>query len=330
MSPIRQLITRAEQGEQLVPDEIGQLLAIPLVSEEAYYIQYLARKMSSQAAVAEIHGQVGVNTAACPGNCTFCSFAAANKVFGANRVAPIEKIVRQALELEQQGANAVYLMATANMDFAEYIEIAQEVGRQLQPTTVLVANFRDFDYGEGLALKDAGFIGIYHAVRMGEGRDTRLSVEQRLATIQIAQEVGLQVGTCVEPIGPEHSQEEIIEKILLTREVNPVFSGAMRRINLPGTVLAEYGMISEMRMAHIVAVTRLAIGLEIPGNCNHEPNVPAMIAGCNLIWAEAGSNPRDTSEDTEESRGYTVEKCRELFKEAEIPVLSGPSQMFRL
>jgi biotin synthase len=199
------LVRKAEQGEQINANEIRQLLTVPLVSEEAYHVQYVARQMSSQAALAEIHGQVGVNTAACPGNCSFCSFAAVNRIFGANQVAPMEEILRQCLDLEQQGANAIYLMATANLNFAEYIEIAQEVKRHLQPNTIMVANFRDVDYSEGLALQDAGFKGIYHAVRMGEGRDTRLSVDQRLNTIKVAQEVGLLVGTCVEPIGPEHS-----------------------------------------------------------------------------------------------------------------------------
>ena len=67
-------------------------------------------------------------------------------------------------------------------------------------------------------------------------------------------------------------------------------------------------------MAHIVAVVRLALGYEIPGNCTHEPNVIGASAGANLFWAEVGSNPRDTEKETEE---------------AEWKVLTGPSTYYQ-
>ena len=63
----------------------------------------------------------------------------------------------------------------------------------------------------------------------------RIDPRTRFKTIQAARDAGLRVGTCVEPIGPEHSAEEIAEKILIGREINPCFSGAMRRINVPGS-----------------------------------------------------------------------------------------------
>ena len=68
-----------------------------------------------------------------------------------------------------------------------------------------------------------------HAVRMGEGKNTRIDPEVRFKTIKAARETGLWVGTCVEPIGPEHSVEEIAEKILIGRKMNPCYSGAARR-----------------------------------------------------------------------------------------------------
>ena len=151
-------------------------------------------------------------------------------------------------------------------------------------------------------LKDAGYTGIYHAVRMGEGKDTRIAPETRLNTIRAAREAELLIGTCVEPIGPEHSIEEIAEKILIGREINPCFSGAMRRINIPGSKLEQNGMISEYRLAFLVAVVRLAMGRGLIGNCTHEPNLLGAIAGANLFWAEVGTNPRDTEAETSEGK----------------------------
>ncbi|MEW6001172.1 MAG: hypothetical protein AB1638_00755 [Nitrospirota bacterium] len=163
---------------------------------------------------------------------------------------------------------------------------------------------------------------------MGEGRDTTIPPERRLQTFRNAREAGLFLGTCVEPIGPEHSINELIEKTVITKEAKPISSGAMRRIPILNTEMAEYGIVSEARMAHILGVIRLATGYDIPGNCTHEPNVIGVAAGANIIWAETGSNPRDTEKDTGGKRGMTVQQCREIFKEAEWHVFSGPSKFF--
>jgi len=97
----------------------------------------------------------------------------------------------------------------------KYIEISQEVRAELKPETVMIANIGDFGPPEGKRLKEAGYTGIYHAVRMGEGRDTRIDPEVRFKSIKAARDAGLLVGTCVEPIGPEHSVEEVQQKHLL-------------------------------------------------------------------------------------------------------------------
>jgi biotin synthase len=133
----------------------------------------------------------------------------------------------------------------------------------------------------------------------------------------------------VEPIGPEHSSHEIAEKILIGREMEPCYSGAMRRISIPGSEMARYGMISEYHMAFLVAVVRLAMGRDLVGNCTHEPNILGATAGANLFWAEVGTNPRDTKVDTSKGRGSDVKSCMEMFQEADFQVLQGPSIIYR-
>ncbi|WP_061214628.1 radical SAM protein [Syntrophomonas wolfei] len=327
-TPIKQICDKALGGALLSANEIRGLFAIPPLSEESCHIQWASRSISEKAGLAEIHGQVGVNTAACPCNCRFCSFAAANLIFKENQVSDLEYIIEQCLHLQEQGANAIYLMATANMNFADFLNIAGEVRLKLQPESIMIANVRDIDYYEGLALKEAGFAGIYHAIRLGEGEVTRISPRKRLETVQAAKKAGLKVGTCVEPVGPEHSLNELVEKTIIAREIEPVFSGSARRISIPGSSLEQYGMVSEASMAHILAVVHLAMGPGISGNCTHEPNTPGAIAGANLFWAEAGFNPRDTFEKTEASRGFDIKKCQDIFKEAEFPVLQGSSVFF--
>lgn len=327
---IKSIVDKARTGRLITAVEIKELLSWPALSEESFYTQFAAREMNRDLndGKAEIHGQVGVITGSCPCNCAFCSFAASNSIFKEQSVQPLAEIIAQCQALEKQGANAIYLMATANFAFTDFIQIAREVRRHLDKDSILVANIGDFGYQEAVALKEAGVAGIYHAVRLGEGQVTRIKVPQRLETIQAARRAGLKVGTCVEPVGPEHSLDEIVEKTVITREAGAVFSGAARRIPIPNTELSRYGIISEARMAQIVAVVNLATGYGIAGNCTHEPNVPGAMAGANLLWAEAGANPRDTVKHTENSRGFYVARCRDIYREAETPVLEGPSLLF--
>ena len=325
-----EILKKSLQGEIVSPKEIAYLFEVPLFSEGSAKIIAASRQRSEEASggLAEVHAQVGLNIAPCPKNCAFCAFAEKNKVFATASQLSVEEAVAAAMRFEQDGANAIYVMATADYPFAKFIEMSQEIRTNLETDTVLVANVGDFDVRQARLLKDVGYSGIYHAVRLGEGCVTSLSVEQRFRTMRNAREAGLSVGTCVEPVGPEHSIEELVVKTIITRDASPCFSGAARRIPIPGTELAQHGMVSEARMAHILAVVRLAVGCNTPGNCTHEPNVIGAAAGANLLWAESGSNPRDTAEKTQEKRGMTVQDCIEVFREAEWQVLQGPSRWY--
>lgn len=329
---IKHITDRAMTGKQLDPSELKTLFDVPVLTEESFHILYASRAMSEESCggQAEIHGQVGVNSGPCACNCLFCSFAAANRIFKEQQIESTEAILLQVRDLIRQGANAIYLMATAQMDFFQYLQIGQAVYRELADDLPLIANVGDFDYQQALALKEAGFTGVYHALRLGEGKLTRIEPQRRRQSFQAARQAGLLLGTCVEPVGPEHDTDELVEKTLITREAGPVFSGAARRISIPDTSLSsEYGMISEVKAAHVMAVVRLAMGYDVPGNCTHEPTVTSAAGGANLLWAEAGSNPRDVVHNTENSRGFDTNRCREIYSEAEWKVRKGSSCYFK-
>jgi biotin synthase len=320
---IRELINKSLDDGYLSAEEIVELFSVPLFTDESALILSASRKKSGIAShgLAEVHAQVGLNIAPCSKNCTFCSFAARNKVFQDPLELSEDEAVLRAQQFEQDGANAVYLMVTGDYPFDKFIEISQEVRKKLRSETTLVANVGDFTERQARRLRDAGFSGIYHAVRLGEGTDTAITVETRLQTFKNAREAGLLLGTCVEPVGTEHTIRELVEKTIITREANPVYSG-------PGTAMASYGIVSEAKTAHILAVVRLALGYGIQGNCTHEPNAVGAVAGANLLWAESGSNPRDVEQDTERKRGMSIKDCTNIFKEAEWNVLNGPSKFY--
>jgi biotin synthase len=324
------IVSKSLDGALLNAEEIARLFRVPLFSKESAMILSAAREKSERASngLAEVHAQVGLNVAPCPNNCMFCAFAARNRVFTEPFELPVEEAVIQAGRFEEDGANAIFVMSTADYPFERFIEVSQEIRKSLRPETVLVANVGDFDREQARRLKDCGFAGVYHAVRLGEGRDTRIPVERRLDTFRSSREAGLSLGTCVEPVGSEHTLEELVEKTVITREAKPVYSGSARRIPIPGTEMAKYGIVSEARMAHILAVVRLALSYDVAGNCTHEPNVIGAAAGASLLWAEAGSNPRDTETKTENKRGMTVQDCIRILVEAEWKVLEGPSKFY--
>jgi biotin synthase len=329
-SNVKDIVSKVLDGISLTRDEIIRLLKIRPHSMDAGLIMTAANTINRTASKgkAEVHAQIGLNLSPCPNNCSFCAFAAKNGVFKETTELPIEKIIESAIRAEADGANAIFFMTTHDYSFRKYIEISKEVRVKLKPDTVMVANIGDFGYREGKQLKEAGYTGIYHAVRMGEGGNTKIDPQVRLNTIRTTREAGLLIGTCVEPIGLEHSIEEITEKILIGREINPCFSGVMRRISIPGSELEQYGMISEYRLAFLVAVVRLAMGRDLIGNCTHEPNLLGAVSGANLFWAEVGTNPRDTETETSRGRGLNVKSCIEMFREADFDVLKGPSVIY--
>jgi biotin synthase len=328
---IQDIVDKVLDGYSLTRDEIVRLLEAPPHSMDAGLIMAVANTITWAASkgIAEVHAQIGLNLSPCPNNCLFCAFAAKNGVFHESQELHTEETVLLALKAEADEANALFFMATHDYPFQKYIEISKEVRKKLKPETVMIANIGDFGYGEAKQLKDVGYTGIYHAVRMGEGRDTQIAPETRLNTMEAARHAGLLIGTCVEPIGPEHSTEELADKILLGRVANPCFSGAMRRINIPGSPLDRHGMISEYRLAFLVAVVRLAMGREVVGNCTHEPSLLGATTGANLFWAEAGTNPRDTEAETSKGRGISVKSCMELFRQADFDILRASSVIYR-
>ncbi|ACF13214.1 Radical SAM domain protein [Chloroherpeton thalassium ATCC 35110] len=332
MYNIHDLLKQSQNAEPFSKAQLVWMLSLPLDSPETYLLMAEAKRISKELTgnKAEVHGQFALNLAPCGENCKYCSFAAINQVFTkATKLSP-EEAVESALYLEAVGASAVYMMATANYLFGELLEMAQEVRRHIKPETLLIANVGDRTQKEANEMRAAGFDGVYHAMRLREGVDTEIPPHKRMESFAAFRQAGLSIGTCVEPVGPEHRNDEIADMILLTASLEPAYSGAARRISIPGTEMAEkYGMISEIRQAQCVAVTRLGMPRSVKGNCTHEPCVIGAAAGANLFWAEIGANPRDIKEKTEDGRGFTVQKCRALFEEADCGILDGQSEFYK-
>lgn len=328
---IADIIKKSRDAENFTREELIRMLSYPAHSPESFALMSEARRISETVSdgKAEIHGQFALDLAPCACNCGWCSFAKTNNVFKDQRRISSEEAVEMALGFERHGANAVLVMTTAGYPLGLLLDMAKEIKKNLKPDTVFIANTSDRTLSQAQQMKEAGFDGVYHALRLREGIENEVEPAQRLASIRHFQAAGLWVGTCVEPIGPEHSNSEIAEMIQFTASIRPAFSGAARRIPIPKTAMAERGMISELRMAQCVAVTRLAMPRETRGNCTHEPCTLGTAAGATLLWAEMGANPRDDQEKTEKNRGKDVQYCTDIYRESDWRVLDGPSMHFR-
>jgi biotin synthase len=291
------------------------LLNLNLEAKETYALMETANRLSREGfkGKGELHFHIGLNVEPCRFNCLFCSLTAKAGIFRKAAEFSEEEILRWAKEAHTHSADALNLMTTGTFSFERLINI----GRLLRKAVCvpLVANTRDLSHREGEKLLAAGYVGAYHAVRLGEGRDTPFQRERRIRTIKVLKDVGLLWMNCVEPVGPEHSLEEVVDLMFLAREYGATYSGVMRRINFPGSPMAGRGMITERELARMVAVSRLVMG-DIPrAHCTHEPHSVPLVAGANLLFPEVGSSPRDGEADTGKGRGKGLAFCKAMLAE---------------
>ncbi len=316
-SDIAEILKKGACLEGISRREALRLLKLEPGSREFYALLATADSISRRSFgnKGENHFHIGLNVAPCPMNCSFCSLTVKSGIFTEDIVFTEDQILAWAEQAETGKADALNLMTTGNFPFERLLEIGKMLKKNV--SVPLVANTRDITHKEGEALLEAGFVGAYHAIRLGEGRDTPFKREKRIATIKVLKDVGLQWMNCVEPVGPEHSHEEIIDLMFLARRYGATYSGVMRRINFPQSPMERYGMISERELARLVAVSRLVMG-DIPkAHCTHEPNTASLMAGANLLFPEVGSSPRDGKADTSQGRGHSLEQCRRLLTEME-------------
>ena len=312
---VADILRKAEDMAGIGQDEAVTLLSLPLCSREVYLLMEAAARMSrlTFGAKGERHFHIGLNLEPCRYDCAFCSLTRSAGVFTGKLEFPEEQVLAWAREAEATGADALNLMTTGTYSFERLLEIGELLGGAV--ATPLVANTRDITHREGEKLLAAGYVGCYHSVRLGEGRDTPFDPALRRRTIQVFRDVGLRWMNCVEPVGPEHDLREIADLMVLAREMGATYSGVMRRINFPGSPKEPCGMVSEREMARMVAVSRLVMGDTVRAHCTHEPNSASLLAGANLLFPEVGSSPRDREADTGQGRGSSNDRCAAMLRE---------------
>lgn len=313
---MEKIFAKIENGEALTYDDAVKMLNINVGSPNYRRLTALADAYSRNTFNNKgiVFAQIGIDAQPCPVDCKFCSFACGSMNQATKSIKTDTEIVELAKQLVSLGAHELFLMTTAAFDKTEYLRIAKIVRNVLPKNMPMVANVGDFDYQYAKQLVDVGFTGVYHICRLGEGNDTAVSTNSRMETITALHKAGLALYYCVEPIGPEHTNQQIADEIFRTAEFNVGVMAVMRRVAVPGTPMYNKGMIPAHRLALICAVTLLctkpkrAMGV-------HEPEQLSLMCGANQIYAECGVNPRDEKLITEENRGFSVEDAYNLLNE---------------
>ncbi|MFO7903713.1 MAG: hypothetical protein R6U98_13705 [Pirellulaceae bacterium] len=313
------ILNRALDGRAPGKEECAHLLSFPAESLEARAVMAVADQVSRRRFGNEaiLLGQIGVETAPCPGNCQFCVFGEEHTTFERTRLTT-EEIVARALSFAISGdLYAVFLMTMHEYSLDDLLSVTEEVRRAIPRQTQIVVNIGDLGIAQAKQLKEAGVHGAYHVCRLREGTDTNLDPEERKKTFKVIRDAGLDFYYCCEPIGPEHTPEELVEQIFLGIEHGCFQHAAMRRVHVPSLPVSDRGQITELRLAQIVAVVTLATlrCQETRSIAVHEPNLLGLTAGANVVYAETGANPRDTEGDTSLNRGIDMSAARKMLYE---------------
>jgi biotin synthase len=317
---IQSILEQGLEGNVISKEDCIELLRLHELSLEAALLRSvangIARKRFRNRAM--LLGQIGIETFPCPANCQFCVFGEKHTLFPKTEMSDTEIIETAHSFVVEKKLYALFLMVMHTFDEQRLIRLIESVRKNIPSSTTIVLNIGDFSFDAARSFATAGVTGAYHVLRLREGADTGLDPEQRKKTVRSIKDAGLDWYYCCEPIGPEHTPEELADQIFFGLEYECFQHAAMRRVSFPGGPLSHYGMISDLRLAQIVAVVAMA-NIANPALASiavHEPSVLGLTAGANSVYAEAGANPRDTSEETSEGRGRNTKQCSQMFADA--------------
>ncbi len=199
--------------------------------------------------------------------------------------------------------SSVSLMTIHNFDFDDYLHIV-ETARSVLPEDIRIcSNTGDLEPSEARELKKAGVDSAYHALRLGESIDNRLEPVDRARTMRNLISAGIPVAAGVEPIGPEHTMNEICESFEHAMGESCQCCSASARIPVPGTRMFSSGSISDRKLKLI----RSALLLSSTDMDNTEFGFyGGFYGGFNRYFGEYSNSPKDREELSEKGMRHTV------------------------
>jgi biotin synthase len=314
----KDLLNACERGENLTPELAIQVLDDALPAEVWQQVRRAAdRRMRSIGDNrGKLYASIGVDAVPCSMNCKFCSHGAAWGLANATWELSVDEVCARVDAFLAQGTPPDWftLRTTQHYGIDRLETLCRAVRAYLPAETELIVNTGEFTLSEAQRLADVGVNGCYHTYRLREGCDTGVSPSERLKTLGIIRRSPLKLVALVEPLGPEHTDAEIVETAFLLKIYGVSLSGCMVRVPVPGTPLACHGAVSEERQIRVIALTRLISGAEVKDICVHLPSGAALESGANTVVVESGGIPRDTGMEKETWQHFGIADAFDLLE----------------
>ncbi len=307
-------VLSASFGRREIPiEDCIYLLSFPEDSPEAGRIIDAASEYALRATggVGRIAVQIGIISGPCYADCGFCVFRASSDLMEQYEMSASELSTYLGRILGEGSVSAVSLMSIADFDFRTFHDRVQLARSLLPPSVKLFTNTGDLSFAEAARLKEAGVDGAYHAIRLGEGIVNMMEPLDRLRTQENLKSAEVPLYTGVEPIGPEHTPEEIARAYYDALARGCAGCSASAREPVPGTPMYGMGSVSSRRLLQIrsaLLLSSTSYGITGLGGYG------GFYGGFGWAMAEYAGSPKDVNEVSENGLGRTVEWAKEQLR----------------
>ena len=305
------LLLKGYGREKLSKDDCKYLLSFQEFSPEAIFSRDLFSRFFREQCdnTAVIGAQIGVYTGPCSGDCGFCNFGASHTT-SKTYVMPDDVLKRYLDECTRFGdVSSISLMTNQDCPIDLLVHFTEFTKDIVPEGTEIMINTGDRPVEEFRMLKDAGAVTAYHVCRMGEGKDTTFDPKDRIQTMRNIKEAGLNLMTCTEPVGAEHSIDEVIGNYFGGMQGGCDCGYLALRMPVFGTPLGGMPTLSIKRYHQMQSVLGVASTWHDGGKRVTGWDT-GYFTGLNTLSAEFAGSPRDSAPLSEKSVGHTLEWCR--------------------
>lgn len=315
---LKQMEDNAMLGLLPTRNQIIHLLEPDADSKEAILTGETAKRIAKNITgnKAGIWAAVGVDFVPCSVNCEFCSFGEKWQIIKKPYEWSQKEIIELAVYYLKKGAKWITLRTTEFYPAQKIIELVKKIRKVVAGNYHIVVNTGEFTDETAQDFKKIGIDTIYHSLRLREGIQSGITSEYRQNTLAAVEKSPLDLAFLVEPIGIEHSNEEIADIFITAIQYHSQLTGAMARVSVTGTPLGNLPALSQERLAQITAVTRICSGINIKDICSHPPTRLAVEYGANVLVVESGAVPRAAYNKEKEWNEFNIDDAIEYFIDA--------------
>lgn len=312
MKDLNTSLEKVYQDKDLSFEDIVRLLSIGESDPEVERLGEKARSIAyDKGNTGKLWAAIGIDYVNCKMNCDFCSMG--EKWNDQDQAIELseEMIMNLARAYVDKGVDWLVLRTTEFYSFEKLAYYGKKIKEEIPGDYCLTVNTGNDNTMQIPALMDAGFEMAYHAFRLREGEDTKFNAEERIEAIGKINESELIHSQYLEPIGPEHTNEELARRMLDIIDQGTKVSGIMPRIPIKGSKKYNLGILSDERIAQISAIFRIVSKDYIDDIIIHPKNDLALKYGINSLVVDIGAIPRAKGLIYDEWDSQNIEKAKD-------------------